>query len=437
MLIFNDGPPRAGKSYDTMKNHVLPALRAGRPVYARLDGMEHAAVAAYLGLPELRVRELLHHVEADDVVSMFRCRREGDKYLIPEQLRDSLVVIDEVHEFYPAGMKPLEKEQEQFFARHGQFGMDIITASQTFDRLHSEIRARVERRVLFRKLSHFAALKWLGIGGKDKYSMRFSVNNGSGKFKEIGSETRKYEPAIFPLYAGYQPGTTNTAVYEGGVKEAGGAGLKFYVPLALVAAVVGLWFVIRFFDADKSALVAKAKERTGAVVYQPDNGPVGASHGTPAIALPKVEKEFKAPGVAYVMGMLKDHRPRAIGKYSLNSRRGGWVELVSAQGHAAERLSVEQLEALGFVVVDEIFGYTLTAEGSTVIATEWPQDRWGKVSNATQESVRGGAGTRASAATSADTWAPPSAESPPSNAGDTPAEPAIPRGGAVISAGDV
>src|SRR5262245_30892825 len=123
MLVFNDGPPRSGKTHDAVKNHVIVALKAGRAGYARIDGLRPDKIAEYLGVPLGRVEELLHHVSADDVVATFSCVRQGDKYLIPEHLKNALVIIDEVHEFYPAGLKPLAKEQEQFFARHGQFGM--------------------------------------------------------------------------------------------------------------------------------------------------------------------------------------------------------------------------------------------------------------------------------------------------------------------------
>ena len=414
MLIFNDGPPRAGKSYDTERNHILPALQAGRHVYARLDGLDHAAIGKHLGIAETRIRELLHHVSPANVVTRFQCRWEPDpdfvptpeqredpgRYRIPEELRDALVVIDEVHEFYPASMKPLERSQEQFFARHGQFGMDMVLASQTFDRMHGEIRARVERRVLFRKLSHFAALEKIGIGGKSRYSMRFSINDGNGKFKVTGSETRKYDPAIFPLYAGYQPGTTNTDVYAGGSKEAGGAGLKFYVPLAFVAAIVGIWFVFRFFDPETSGLAAKPEAITRAET-DTSYRPPGVANAAPVLPAMKADRIYEGAGVAYVMRLLKDHRPRLIGKYAFGNRVGGWVDLVSTQDHVAERFTYEQLIALGFTVTDTVYGALLRAEGEEVIVTEWPIDRWGTVSDAMTERVRGGAGTRDSAGTPA------------------------------------
>lgn len=418
MLIFNDGPPRAGKSYDAVKNHILPALKKGRAVYARLDGLDHDAIAAHLGMKPERVRELLHHVEPDDVVPTFRCRREGATYIIPEHLRDALVLIDEVHEFYPAGMKPLEREQEQFFARHGQFGMDIVVASQTFDRMHAEIRARVERRVLFRKLSHFAALKWLGIGGKGQYARRFYVTAGAGKFQVIGNDRDNYDPRIFPLYAGFQPGTTNTDVYEGGVKEAAGHGLRYYLWLAVVAAGFGLWFLFRFFDGEQSPLLASARANPAPVQHQ------AAATAPPVMRAPvevpgvKPPEPEYPPGVAYVLDLSKRHRIRAAGKYETGSgRQGGFVEFRSEQRQVVERLELEQLHALGWTTEDTEFGYTLRHEGVTLIATMWPTDEWGRVSDADNNRLRerAGAGSGASPSTSgppsvAITAAEPSAQ---------------------------
>lgn len=420
MLIFNDGPPRAGKSYDTVKNHILPAIKAGRQVFARLDGLDHAAIAKYLNMPEQRVRELLHHVSPSNVLGRFKCHWEptpdfvptpeqpedGGRYVIPDKLRDALVVIDEVHEFYPASMKPLDRAQEQFFARHGQFGMDMVLASQTFDRMHGEIRARVERRVLFRKLSHFAGLAWLGLGGKSRYSMRFSVNDGGGKFKVVGSEMRRYDPAIFPLYQGYQPGTTNTEVYNAGAKEAAGVGLKFGLPFAVLAAVVGLWYAIRFFTGGVEIVPDQAAQPEVFEVYdQPTTVPPGQAGATVVDAglpsvIPAKARTWSSAGVAYVMTLIESHRPRMLGSYrERTGELGGWVEFVSSQGHAADRLSVRSLRELGFQVVERSYGFDLVADGETVIATQWPIDRWGEQSQGSRQSMRDSAGTHASAAT--------------------------------------
>lgn len=410
MLIFNDGAPRSGKTYDTVLNHILPALKAGRHVYARVDGLDHQAIAQHLRMTFKQVDDLLHHLDADHVVPLLQCTREGNSYHVAEELKNALVVIDEVHEFYPASMKSLPKNQEQFFARHGQFGMDIVAASQDFGAMHDDIRCRVERKVLFRKLSHFAALAKFGIGGAGRYSKRYYVSAGSGKFKEIKSEQHKYDATIYPLYRSFQPGVSNLETYDGGKVEAAGAGLKFYVPLAVVAGLVGIWFAFKVFDKDESPLLAQAR---AAQAQQPVSPPATAAvQAMPAgtgqagvpLPVPTIKEEPKhSPGVAYVLDLAKEHRPRAAGVWTEQSgRRGGWVEFRSKQEHAADRLTLDDLEDLGFTVEAHGYGFVLRAEGQTIIATYWPLDEWGRVSERTNARVRGngpGAGTRDSAAT--------------------------------------
>lgn len=437
MLIFNDGPPRAGKSYDVVLNHVVPALQKGRQVYARLDGFDDdacfAKIAAFASVPEAKVRECLHHVPTEDVVKLFQCRYQnptgeegaGRYVLADERLKNALVIIDEVHEFYPAAMRALPAEQEKFFARHGQFGMDVIVASQDFGAMHDDIRCRVERKVLFRKLSHFAALAWLGIGGKGRYSKRYYVTSGAGKFKEIKSEQHSYDARVFPLYRSFQPGVENLEVYEGGKVEAAGYGLKFYLPLAAVLGIVGLWFAFRIFDKDESPLLAQAKaaKQTPTLAQSAPGGTARADVKPP---LPKLapEKPKHSPGIAYVLGLVEQqNRPRAAGYWETpDGRRGGWVEFRSSQAHAMERLTLDDLMALGFSVEPMSYGFVLRAEGEEIIATFWPlNDDWGRVSERDTDRVRGpgrSAGTRASAATTAGPVPP----TPTGNLADTEAQ---------------
>ena len=65
MLIFNEGVPGAGKSYDAVAEHIVPALKKGRRVYARLNGLDDAALAAFCELPIERVQELLVRVSSE------------------------------------------------------------------------------------------------------------------------------------------------------------------------------------------------------------------------------------------------------------------------------------------------------------------------------------------------------------------------------------
>lgn len=49
MLIFHEGLPRSGKSYEAMVRHIIPALQKGRHVWAYIEGLNHARIAGATG----------------------------------------------------------------------------------------------------------------------------------------------------------------------------------------------------------------------------------------------------------------------------------------------------------------------------------------------------------------------------------------------------
>lgn len=59
MIFGHEGLPRSGKSYEAVLHHILPALRAKRHVYVRLNGVGESLdkIAAHLGMPEEEVRD--------------------------------------------------------------------------------------------------------------------------------------------------------------------------------------------------------------------------------------------------------------------------------------------------------------------------------------------------------------------------------------------
>ncbi|PDM32949.1 zonular occludens toxin domain-containing protein, partial [Xanthomonas vasicola] len=146
MLVFNEGVPRAGKSYDAVKNHILPALKKGRRVFARLNGLRFDRIAKHLGIAESDVRSLLVLVDTKDVAKLFACTQdESGKWCIPDDFKDALVVIDEVHEFYVNERKPLAPAVENFWALLGQNGGDAVIMTQWINRLHSAVKARIQK----------------------------------------------------------------------------------------------------------------------------------------------------------------------------------------------------------------------------------------------------------------------------------------------------
>lgn len=107
-------------------------------------------------------RTLLHHVDTRDVVETFKCFRDPDsrKWPIPDHFKDSLVVIDEIHGFYVKSRAPLAEPIENFRALLGQNGGDAVIMTQWINCLHDAIKARIEHKTVFQKLTALGLKRW-------------------------------------------------------------------------------------------------------------------------------------------------------------------------------------------------------------------------------------------------------------------------------------
>lgn len=367
MLILNEGPPRAGKSYDAVRTHILPALKAGRRVYARLNGLDHEKIAEYLQLPTERVRELLTVVPQKDVVRLLTCFGDDPPRFQVEP--SSLVVVDEVHDFYVSGRQALPAEQEAFFAKHGHIGLDVVIMTQSLGRLHSSIRQRIERKCVFTKLN--------AVGKSDSYAVRFySVGDQMGKFIKISAESHAYDPAIFPLYHGFQPGVENTQAYSAGAKNVWDVVRKPAIAMAIVT-VLGIVSIGAFFTgggvvSDEAQTIGSKAEEPKVYVAAPDV-PAATAPVVPSIAAREAQAEpepekVREAGIAHVLEMNKSARPRyggSIGAVHV-------LEWRTPQGQTVERLTSAEMQALGWSVERTGYGAKAQGDGVTIVFTAWP-----------------------------------------------------------------
>lgn len=372
MLVFNEGVPRAGKSYDAVKNHILPALKKGRPVYARLNGLDHAKIAEYLRLPEDRVRELLHVVETKDVVSTFACVTDPDsgQWRVPDHLKDALCVIDEVHEFYVKSRAPMAPVSEQFFALIGQNGGDVVIMTQWIARVHDAIRARIERKATFQKLT--------AVGMKGRYRVTHYHSVGPMKFEQVGGKTEKYDPAIYPLYHGYAQGADNTEVYEeGGTNVWRAMALKG--ALFLAAGLVGAYFFVSFFTGGAAGMVEGSAAYGGAPSASPDVSVVlpPVLQSPPAVAAPVAATsalDALSPTQRYVADLAAKARPRLAARMEFDGAEVGIVEWIDSSNNEVESLNFRQIAQMGYRIASNNFGAVLTAVNHTIVVTQWPRE---------------------------------------------------------------
>jgi zona occludens toxin len=373
MLLFNEGVPRSGKSFDGVSEHILPALRAGRKVYARLNGLDHVAIAAYLQMPVEDIEALLIQVPTADVRSVFVAVRDGaGQWVIPDALKDALFVIDEAHEFYVSSRLPIDPAVEQFFALCGQNGMDGVLMSQWFKRLHSAIRARVERKNVFQKLT--------AVGMEGKYLLKRYQTLEPDRFELVDSVVRTYNPKIFPLYAGYAPGSANTVVYAAGGTTVWKRLRVYAVPLSVVL-VIAVWFLWHFVSTGGRGLLRDGG-RSSVVGAQSHSSPVASAVNTASevVRKPKsVDLSGMPDEVRYVFDLCNQTRPRLAAVLTVaQALPYGVIEWPQAQSHSEslpivlDRMTFAQLRDLGVDVQVHVYGVKLVWRDRAVIVTPWP-----------------------------------------------------------------
>lgn len=405
MLVFSEGVPRSGKSYDAVKNHILPALKKGRHVYARLNGLNAERIAAHIGKPVEFVTERLHLVGTAEVVPLFQARQhfteadtsmaspghEGGQWTIDDKFKNALVVIDEVHEFYLGGTRvPLDPASEQFFALHGHYGMDVLVLTQFYKRVHTALRFRIERKNTFQKLSA------LGKRGEGMYRETAYQTIAPDKYEKLGGRTLTYDPKIYPLYHGILGGTDGDVtqeVYEGGrtsVWRSMALRAAIVVPLAIWA----VWYLVGFFTSGGAGLVDLDKATIGATshparpvqgapmqagaVWQQPSGMAAGGVPAPAEKVPtKQELALQAMTSAqrYIWDMAGKGRIRYTGGAVDGARVFGWLEWFDTSGNVLDRLALDQVRAMGVEVTVAVFGVELIAQGESIIATAWPLNK--------------------------------------------------------------
>lgn len=372
MLVFNEGLPRSGKSYDVVKNHILPALASGRRVFARLNGMEEESkrqvIADYLKMPIERLNELLVHVPPSDVKKVFSAERQADGgWAIPDDLKNSLCVIDECHGFWVASTQPIHPASEEFFALIGQYGGDGVLMTQWYRRLHSSVRGRIERKNVFQKLT--------AVGMEGKYTVKRYHATSPERFEKVTTDTETYDSTIYPMYRGYAEPDSNTVVYKGGGQTVWRKLAKYALFVVPVVALA-VWQLAHFFSSD-SGLVkhSPAPSHVAAPVSAPSASEAyRATAGSRPVEPSKPVHAKMTDSQAYVFDLSSKGRPRLAGLVTIEGLPAvGMIEWREGDV-VADRLDLAQIRDLGVTVEVHRYGVRLVVGKDSQVVTSWPID---------------------------------------------------------------
>lgn len=384
MLIFHEGLPGSGKSYAAIKDHVVPALRKGRKVFAYIEGLDHARIALVAGITEDRCRELLFQIERDDVTTIY-----------DHVENDALVAIDELQDFWPSGRTKLEPKIQEFITQHRHRGLDVLLMGQVLGDCHVMWRNRVDQSVFFYNRD--------AVGKANEYKWSVRKRQSNGKFQEITSGVAAYDPEYFGTYASHSAGTENTEKY---VDERANVWsspvLRKTLPIYAAIAVAGLAFVWWMLSGGlvestvpKDASANAASQTASVEQHSAAPAKLPAPVVAPATVVQTVVQNVEPPG-DLVDELTTEYRIRVGGTLTQGKRKVGWVEWRTPDGGVREVLSFVELAGLGWLVMVSADGglVTLTKLARKYYATAWPiRDVTGRASAATVQSLKPAVGT--------------------------------------------
>ena len=253
MIIFHEGLPGSGKSYEALVKHIIPSLTKGRKVFARLNGFNFEKVSELTGKTVDELKELYTEVTEEQVQTV---------YSIVEN--DSLLVLDELQNFFPSGRQKLSDEMTQFIAEHRHKGMDIVCMGQALSDCHTTWKRRIERKITFLKLS------MVGMDNKYKWEMyQGSINGikGDVQFQKVKSGTEKYDSKYFGSYLSHQQTTGNTDVYnDDRVNVFKTKQFIFYLPVFLCVVAFAIYFLVGIFSGEKEVVNTHPKQQENLLV---------------------------------------------------------------------------------------------------------------------------------------------------------------------------
>ncbi len=204
MIFGISGRPGGGKSYEAVKNHIIPVLKEGRKVVTNLPlNIEH-------------IKHTLGHQAAELVVLVDgKFHNFGDKDRPFSKAKHFLqfegwqndkgqgpaFFIDECHLVMPAGAT--EKELLELLSMHRHYVFDIYLISQDFRKIHRDILAMIE--------INYRCIKKTALGRTDAYIMKV-CQGGYTNSEVVNTYEREYEPWVFEFYKSHTK--TNAAKVE-------------------------------------------------------------------------------------------------------------------------------------------------------------------------------------------------------------------------------
>lgn len=403
MLIFYEGLPRSGKSLNVIKDYVVPSLKKGRPVQAYIEGLNHDKIAELAEISIEDCHSLLTQLTAEDIPEIYNHVK-----------KDSLVVIDELQDFFPSGREKLKPEIIKFITQHGHDGLDIVCMGQNLNDCHNMWRRRMAQKVYFFKRE--------AIGKPDEYVLTVfkpvaQGDNKDLKWQETHKSTHKYDENYFGAYKSHTDGTTNKDTFNDERANIwNNPIIRKWLPLFAIVVVIAFAYAWHLFMGGGLLKVSHADEKTTNPTTTSQTNPIPQSAAQPTIGSDQSEKPKPAPPEQIVgkspvdfnaplipddpLDMVDDlstkQRIRLLGTMKMGNLQKGMIEWRNDSYALVERLTFDQLKGMGWMVMinDDMTMVYLQKYHRRYIATMWPlPDYSGVQTQASKDAMKPPAGS--------------------------------------------
>ena len=387
-ILFYEGLPRSGKSYEAMSTLVIPWLQKGREVVAYIEGLDtdecKQRIAEASGLALERVKELLFPLTREDMRPR-EVERNGKKVMIDgtwiEKTRDNaLHVFDESQNWWPNRMKATE-EITQFVTEHGHRGITILLMGQSLLDVLALWRRRVDQKFIFLKLT--------ALGADKRYRVTIHKGQGNGEFVKVADKLNKYDPKYFGTYKSHTSTDIDTDTYtDDRIVFWKGGMVKYGAVFAVACLIFGSWKLWAFFHPPEPVKVKPGSASAAKAIAPAPTAPAAP----PTAAKPQVEAktpvDTRSPEERYFSDLGTKGRVRLSGLMVFRGKTAGVVEWVDGNTRVLERIGIDTLQQLGVRV--EVIGpaVKLSLGEWNALATMWPVEAEGRVSDYRQASMR-------------------------------------------------
>ena len=274
------GVPGSGKSYEVVKNVIIPALIKGRRVVTNIYGLKIDDIYKYC-------KEKNKNADIGELISVTNDQCKDAEFLPYKDSENTLckpgdlICLDEVWRFWNSD-SDIHPNHRSFVAEHRHFAddktgftCDLVVINQAIVNIPRFIKDRIE--------STFKMTKLKTLGLNNRY--RVDIFTGTKTFKNNMTSQlfSKYEKKIFSLYSSYDSANATEVVVDS-------RGVIFKSPAFIMGAIL---FVVCFYFAISSLISifgSKDQKKDVVTTSQNEAGKGGRANDSRPVFVPSPQK---------------------------------------------------------------------------------------------------------------------------------------------------